>query len=498
MQEEKQKRVQLGADSVPLDQWRKFHKVTPIAKLGSFWAVIVTIVFLLLQNIFESLENMEVTWGEIQDFVASQDTHILVLIGLGALLGISLLIVLFTWVSWRKMSYAVVENGIHWRRGVIFVKHTQMRWDRVQTVDVEQTLFGRIFGFASVEISSGGTDKDIKLGLLRLADCAKLRSEILRVLDLVRSGKPAAFALAQRAAEVAPNFPLSTAHSGKDRSAQKFSDAANAHLEHPQLELQGGMHFVADGDIPITDVDQNETDILLYQLSFTNLLLASLLTPSTIWMILLAIPVIAIPIIVQEGYVAIIFAVVGLVWNTTKSLFDDYGTQIYLSENGLRQRSGATTVKTRTYPPQRIHAVQIHQPIIWRWLGLWQIFVTVAGNNVFDGEEIAGKLVLAAPKADALRILWAILPKLGTDNDVQLVQEALEGSGTGQYFQGASQRAKLLDPISLPGRGFLLHVKYLSAAKGDGGGASALYSKTGHSQWRFHKAHCRHGKSWLR
>lgn len=459
---EKKQRVQLGAESVPDSQWRRFHKITPVAQLGAFWVVLVAVAFSMLQNFVQTAED----WKEIGAFAASKGfIFSILLISLGILV-ISLLIVLFAWLGWRKMNYAIVDSGIHLRRGIFFVSHTQMRWDRVQTVDVEQTLFGRIFGFGSVKVSSAGNDEDIKLGLLRLRDCAKLRKEILRILNLVRSGLPfsQAEAIVADTAGRDPEVELTV----KELQAES-EDGGNAFAEKDssQEALHGGMRFLSDDDLPVTDADQNENDFEICSLPVSRLIGATLLSSTTIAVLFVAIPTVVFPIVFDEGYIVILFAALGLIWSTVKSLFDEYGTKIFLSENGLRRRSGLTTLKTRTYPPQRIHAVQIHQPILWRHFDWWKINAIVAGaSNAEDLNEFSGQLMFAASRNDAVRLLWTILPRLGSENDARLLDEAMEGSGTGEFFQGASKRAKIFDPIALPGRGFFASKEVLIIRKG--------------------------------
>ncbi|XCB29413.1 PH domain-containing protein [Arcanobacterium hippocoleae] len=448
MSKKNNQRAQLGADTVPEDQWRKFHKITPISQLGAFWVVILAIAASSLQNLIENVKD----WGKFFDFAQTRGVVIAAFAVSGILLGVSLLIVLITWLAWRKMSYAVAESGIHLRKGIFFVNHTHMRWDRVQTVDIEQKLFGRIFGFGSLKVSSAGTSEDIELGLLRLADCAKLRTEILRVLNLVRSGMP--YSQAEEIAKIAPAAEDPDSAVKLETNPADFALAVPSRKNGAEVNFNGGMQLIPEAEIPFADADQAENDREIFTLPLKRLIGASVLDSRMVLMLLFAIPVIVIPIVTGEGYFAIILPIIGFIWTGTKSLFDDFGTKIYLSENGLRRRSGLTTLKTRTYPPQRIHAVEIRQPIIWRKADWWEIRVAVAGNMIFEGTELLGKMVLAAKREEAVRLLWTILPRLGSADDARLLKEALTGQGTGEFFVGASKRAKIFDPISLSGRGF--------------------------------------------
>lgn len=175
---DKRQRTTLGANAVPAAEWRKFHKVTPVADAGTIWLAILGFVFYgavdLLENGLSNLVGQAVeliTLGRIA-------------IGVGIIVLVSLIMVGIGAIMWRFKSFAVIESGIHFRRGVIFKEYDHMRWDRIQSVEVQQRLFGRLFGYGSVKIEAAGYDEDaLDLGLLTKDDCALLRAEILRGLD---------------------------------------------------------------------------------------------------------------------------------------------------------------------------------------------------------------------------------------------------------------------------------------------------------------------------
>lgn len=109
------------------------------------------------------------------------------LIGVGILLGLTAIFVGVSAVMWRHKSYAIVPSGVHYRNGIVMKKYQHVRWDRVQSVEVEQRLFARIFGFGAVKVDAAGFAEDpVELGLLPLDQCRVLREEILASLAKAR------------------------------------------------------------------------------------------------------------------------------------------------------------------------------------------------------------------------------------------------------------------------------------------------------------------------
>ena len=171
-------KVQLGEDSVPKDQWRHFHKITPLTRAGTLWAFLLIILYNLLSDVLQGG-----AFRDLLHFFSFQNKELsswlrIALISLGLLILVTILVVVFAFLTWQKETYALVESGIHFRRGIFMKTHIHMRWDRVQSVEIQQKLFGRIFGFGTVKIESAGNDEDLELGLLRMRDAASLRHEV--------------------------------------------------------------------------------------------------------------------------------------------------------------------------------------------------------------------------------------------------------------------------------------------------------------------------------
>ncbi|QTG75845.1 PH domain-containing protein [Trueperella pecoris] len=425
-------------DSVPAEAWRKFHKVTPIAKGGMVWVVLAIAVYNILQQI---LENGMDGFTDLLD-------HITWLIGIaifGGLIVLTLLVILFSWVSWKYQSFAIVDSGIHKRTGVLIKNHSHMRWDRVQTVEVEQRLFGRIFGFGSVKIESAGSEPATELGLLTMEYCAKLRKEVLTGLANARAGRPIGMGLS--ATDVVGREPGTELPAAVGQPADGVVDGSQAFGQ------------AAGPVVPIFDPDDTENDRLIFELPTSRLIAAQFLSMGAVITIVGTIVVIGVSIWLHSALMAMVVLLFGAVVSIVQSGLAAYGTKVYISENGLRVRAGLTKLTTRSMPPARMHAIELHRPILWRWKDWWKVSATLAGGNALENAGEATKAGIVIPvgtREEALQTLWTMLPDAGTDDDAALIRDALDGLGTGRFFLSAPGRAKWFDPITYKSRGICL------------------------------------------
>ena len=67
-----------------------------------------------------------------------------------------LLLVLFAYLSWRFTAYALTDEAVLFRHGIIFKKERHMRLNRIQAVDVIAPLVPRLLGLAKLHVDSAG------------------------------------------------------------------------------------------------------------------------------------------------------------------------------------------------------------------------------------------------------------------------------------------------------------------------------------------------------
>jgi uncharacterized membrane protein YdbT with pleckstrin-like domain len=76
-----------------------------------------------------------------------------------AVVGLGLLIWLAAWLKYRSTELAVTNKRIITKSGLIQRNTTEMFLEKVESIQVDQGILGRIFDFGSITISGTGGDK---------------------------------------------------------------------------------------------------------------------------------------------------------------------------------------------------------------------------------------------------------------------------------------------------------------------------------------------------
>lgn len=333
---------------------------------------------------------------------------ILILVG-GSLL-LTALIAGWAYLEWTRTRYAADSYAVYLQHGIITKRERIARLNRVQAVDVVQPLVARLFGFARLEIEvAGGTDSQVKIDFLKLDEAERLRRELLDAVAKVKHG----------ATPVPP---------GETGGVAAADPAAG---ERQLLEVPVGRLFgsaLTTGPFIVVAI-------------LTIVLGIALPGPGTI----VALPVLIITLL----------AVVGSQFAT------GFGHRLAISMDGIRIRKGLFDTRSQTLLPGRVHAVQLHQGIIWRLLGWWRLDVNVAGYSLVSGENdgrVSTQTVLLpiGLRNDALTALWLIVPDLGTEDPLRTLEAAMDGSGEDGGFMISPRRARWFDPIARRHNGVLL------------------------------------------
>lgn len=368
-------------------QWHRFTKITVLGDALKLISVLGLVCFYLAVQIFQ-----ESGYGALSDTVSIVNSFLTFVVG--GIVIIVLLVTVFSAMSWYFQKFALTSEGIQLRKGVIFKRHVHLRWDRVQSVDITQNLLGRILnqGTVAVETGASGND-DLKLGLLRLADCEALRRSILDTSGSARMGQVSKVEnWQQAAAQPTQEYPVYTLKTGRFLATMLFSGPAVAGL----ISLAASIAF-------------------------------SILTDGFAW-------------------VPFLIIVIGAFASGAKVLARRWDTRVFLAANGMRIRSGLVSTFAQTVAPGRVHAIEIRQPLLWRPLGWWRLSVlTLATGEVDDSNAL---IIPAGTRDEVERMLWVILPDLGVDNPQAFLAEAFTGRGSSTAFIGAPKRSWWLDPVA--------------------------------------------------
>ena len=71
--------------------------------------------------------------------------------------GITLVIALYEYLRVRYIEQGVTNKRVIFKTGIISRKSEEMKLASIETVEIDQGIFGRIFGFGNVKVTGRGT-----------------------------------------------------------------------------------------------------------------------------------------------------------------------------------------------------------------------------------------------------------------------------------------------------------------------------------------------------
>lgn len=426
----------------PADGWRRVHPVTPFVR---GWAALAAVLFIGGQQVVDDLPNVGRVAGTVQDLWWQ------------ALLGLVLFALVafgYAALAWRMTAYAVDDDAVHLRKGVLYRQQRHARLDRLQAVDIRQPLLARLFGLAELTLEvAGGSGSGVAIGFLKESDAQLLRADLLARAAGVKARRAAPPPAGAAPAGAAPDgtVPLGEVPAGVaapaghrapdgDGTPAQVEEPAPVAPEHPVYEVPPGR------------------------------LVLSLLRSAAIWILAVALVAIVTAALVTGSWAFLASALPGVV-GAGGYLFQrfagEFGFRAAISPDGIRLRHGLLETRAQTIPPGRVQAVSLTQGPFWRGPDWWRVKVNVAGYDSADGKESQNILLPVGPRDEALAALWLVLPDLGTDEPRELIDEALAGDATtDRWFTTSPRRARLLDPFTWRRNGFAVTDRALLVRSG--------------------------------
>jgi putative membrane protein len=371
----------------PAVELRRLHPLTPILGSKRLIAIAGAAGISVFRDDFDRLRWIwDALHGDVELGVLAKGVLIL-----GALAAVS---VLAGWLSWRVTGYAIVEdaNGVStllYHRGLFVRQRSQVRLNRVQSVDVIQPFVARLFGLAVLRLDmAAGDEASVSLAYLREAEAWELREEILRHT------------------------------STRARSASAL-----------------GPPGMPDA------VEPGRSEQLIGQVATGRLVAANLLDGIAAWVFAIAWVVFLIVAAVAWGTSALLAAVSGIVPVTLAilaqtrrqvlSILRDSNFTLFRTPTGIRISAGLTSTVTRTIDFDRIQGVQIEEPYLWRRLGWARVRVDIAGSSA----KSAGHHGVA------------LMPVTDRSSAVALVRDVVGVDIDAPAFAPAGRTARWLDPL---------------------------------------------------
>ncbi|GAA1176208.1 Bacterial membrane flanked domain protein [Corynebacterium glaucum] len=366
-------------------QYRRVHRLSPVLQV---WTTLLALLAILVFNFAAPLWR----WLGDENYSARQLLWPIaaVVVALVVVVGVSQL-----W--WSKTGFRVGAEEIEHKRGVLHNQVRTARYDRIQAVDIVEPLAPRLFGLAAVRIEvAGGVNAAVNIAYLPREEAEELRGEILARIATKGPNAP----MAEEAAEELALDGL--ASEGSEARVSASAGAPRKNYLVPPIPI--GRSMVAT----------------VFQFS-TIATVAASLVPLLTDLTLAAI----VPILV--GFVPLIWRTIDQSWRFNAS-FDG---EVFKLRYGLANR------RRQAVPHERIHAVQLKQPLLWRPFGWWTVSITSAG---FGAEASAAtgtaKLLPVGTYEEAVAVVGAVGP---------LSADALTDLSRADY--ASPRRARWVSPL---------------------------------------------------
>ncbi|MBR6459204.1 MAG: PH domain-containing protein [Actinomycetaceae bacterium] len=437
--------------------WQRFSLLSIVKSVFLIFAALLVVAWNLLENIVS---------GKPDD-----DGFFEMLFGLGwigLLIGIGILVVLilftlgFGYMQWKREEFAFSTDAVHSRSGIFFKSNESLPYKRIQTVEIERTIFDRLFRMATLKIDTGADATEaMKLGLLPYEGIAQLRSWLLAASNAARQGVQ----LPRPPQKYAGNFPQNVDVETAPIQLADYSEARAAGIVPAAIwkpDMNSASAPAPDTvTVPAPDTElAPHNDVLMYHLSLKNLIISKIISLG-FGGILGGVGLFILAFIAEEfSLIAFLFAAIGFGASIVSSVSKQWDTRLYISDNGVRLRAGLTTVTSRTIAPERVHLITIKRSLVMRLLGMWSLAVTYPGMDAdSDDVETSLKLVPLGTRADIERVLWIFANNLGMDSPGALLDECmlprkqLERQRIGglegvRFASFASERARYINPFS--------------------------------------------------
>lgn len=423
-------------------EWRRAHPLSPLVRA---WLIVVVLGYSILSNGLEEFlagardfnlkelgeagppDTIFFTWSS----VFGGYWYLAVLAAIFVLL---LLPFISTWFFYR---FAVDEQNVYVKSGMLFKTERKARLDRVQSIDVNRPFVARLLGLAEVKFDvADGASSALKVEFLRYRDARDLREQLLAQVRALKAG-------------AVPPSP-SPAPAGAGGPV-----VAGGAAPSPDLVDRLADH-VAENFLGIKDADER----LVVQVPVGRLLGSMLLTVG--WIVgVLAVALIVGVLLWAEASLATIATtnialVMGIVSSAWKRFNTGFNFSLSTSADGLKTRFGFADTTTQSLPAGRVQKIEVIQPLLWRLTGWYRVKVTLLGKSEGQG-EFAGELLPVGTFDEVMRVLPLVLPS-EQDGGVSLpqLQAGLGGVGPEQGFIVSPASARVFDWFTYRRNGFAL------------------------------------------
>ncbi|MFP7364961.1 PH domain-containing protein [Corynebacterium callunae] len=367
---------------------QEFHKVHRLTPLLRVWTLILAIMAGVAFNVNAS------TWAALWGLVSG--AHEVALWPLLGSIAVAVVVCALIWglsqIWWNATGYRITEEELQMKRGVLNTQLRSARFDRIQAVDIVESIIARLFRVAIVRVeTAGGENSSIEISYLTRLEAEKLKQALLD----------------------AAQHPSATPAAAGER------------------QVEGGV----------------EKQALVPEIPIMRSVLSAVLSVSTL-LTVVGVGIMWLTPIGIAGGVPFLAGMLPSVWNLVDK---SWKYQAQLGEGVLHVSYGLADRRRQAIPLERIHAISLSQPLLWRLLGWWTVSVTVVGYGADTKRGGTSKILPVGSKELALKVLEAVGP-LNAEEISRSAQP--EHLSTPNYTSPAA--AKWISPVDRSRQGVTL------------------------------------------
>ncbi len=421
--------------------WRRVARITPLLTAWKVAAALIAVVLF-----------------QVVDDLARAPLPLLTLVGLvaaGIAVGI-LISLVYAYLAWRRLTYAITDDAVLMRSGVVFRRERASRLTRIQTVEVTQPILGRLFGYAAVTIeSAGAADANLRLAYLTQDEARLVRNEILARAAGLDVSAPV---------QDAPAVPGVGGEEGPGVVGAAGEVLAVRGAEAGSVLASASVAPVAAG--PVVP-EAPEREVLHVP---PGRLIGSVLLSGAMVGIVVTAGAMAIAAGVTGsrefifGWLAGLLGTGSYLWSRFAG---EFGFRLATSPDGLRVRSGLLETRAQTIPPGRIQGIGISQGPLWRMRGWWRVQLSLAtGIDMSDGSGGAPDVLLpVGSRDDVLTVVRLAMPGM-SETEVEALVTGMLGNGPEGGWTVSPDRARWMNPFAWRRNGFQVLDPFLAIRRG--------------------------------
>lgn len=414
--------------------WHRFHPLSPLIRGGvASVAVVGWVVSQQFDRIFGADPN-DPTQGHL---------------GVGALLALLVVagIIAAGWATWLVSRYRLGGTTLEMHTGLLFRQHRQIRYDRIQAVDIVRPFLARLLGLSELRVeSAGGGDSNVRLAFLEDRVAQELRDELMTLAAISDEAPPTADGTAtDHRPGSRPGSPLGGPGAATSRpewpGTQESGAAGPGDPTARQMPGGTGGHGRV-GYSSGAGAGWPQTARSVLRIPNVRLVQSFLYSPAGIFLVV-AVPTVLLAF--QYRWVGLLPtlgpATLAVGARHIGQMVAWFNFDLSQTRDVLGLRHGLSELRTSSLPLHRIQAVELSQNIAWRPVGWWRVEVNVAG--VGGRQDTETTVLPVGTSEEALRVLGLLIP----GSDLSAVREAMEGIGPGERFVTLPRRARWLDPL---------------------------------------------------